>query len=88
LQRVERPLEIDRIDFVLIDELNEVQGFLRLELYVVEFIVGKQDVFSFRDLVTLDDVVGIDRADTRHDFLVADAFAARLVDLVKADLAR
>ena len=37
------------------------------------------------DLVALDDVVGLDRADARHDLLVADAFAARLVDLVEAD---
>ena len=43
----------------------------------------EEDVFALLDLVALDDVVGVDRADARHDLLVADALAARLVDLVE-----
>ena len=58
---------------------------LRLELDVVDLVVGEQDVLALLDLVALDDVVGLDRADARHDLLVADALAARLVDLVEAD---
>src|SRR5690606_12940418 len=50
----------------------------RLDLVLLE-----QDVVPFRDLVALDDVVAVDRAEALHDFLVLDRLAARFVDLAE-----
>ena len=41
---------------------------------------------ALRDLIALDDLVAVDRADARHDLLIFDALARRLVDLVELDL--
>ena len=54
-------VEVERVDLALVDELDEVDGALRLELDVVDLLVGEEDVLALLDLVALDDVLGIDR---------------------------
>src|SRR3546814_14214783 len=52
----------------------------RLDLLFVE-----QDVIALRQLVTLDDVIAVDRADAGNDLFIFDRLAARLVNLAEAD---
>jgi hypothetical protein len=80
---VERLVEIDRVDLVLIDELHKVDGALRLELDVVNLLIIEQDVFALLDFIAAHDLVGVDGADTGNDLLVADPLPGRLVDLVE-----
>ena len=80
-----RLVEEDGVDLVLADELDEVDRALGLELDLVDLLVGEEDILALLDLVALDDVRGSTAPTAGHHLLVADALAARLVDLVEAD---
>ncbi len=68
-----------------IDELDELQGLLAVELDRLDLLVVEQDVMALRQLIALDDIVAVDRADAGNDLFVFDRLARWLVDLAKAD---
>jgi len=80
-----RLLVIKRVDLVRVDELGELQRLLALQLHRLQLLVVEGDIMALRDFITLDDILGLDRADARHDLLIFDALAAGLVDLVEGD---
>src|SRR5512146_2003049 len=81
-----RLVEIHRIDAVLVDELDEIQCPSALELYALDLFRIEKDIMPFRNLVSLDDLVAVDRAYARNHFFIFDALSARLVDLVELNL--
>lgn len=78
-------MEPDRIDFPLLDELDDIQRLFRLELDGLDLVGFEQHIFSALQLEALHDLVGVHGADTWYHPLVADALARGLVDLVEGD---
>src|SRR3546814_19143406 len=58
---------------------------LALQLDRLDLLFVEQDVIALRQLVTLDDVIAVDRADAGNDLFIFDRLAARLVNLAEAD---
>jgi len=83
--QVVRRFEKARVDGILVDETRELDGLLGFELELVDLLGVDQDVFALLVFVALDDLLVLDGPDARSDFLVADALARRLVDLVQCD---
>src|SRR3546814_1350264 len=58
---------------------------LALQLDRLDLLFVEQDVIALRQLVTLDDVIAVDRADAGNDLFIFDRLAARPVNLAEAD---
>ena len=84
-----RLLVVFGIDFARIDELRDFDRVLRRDAQVLDLVGLDHDVLALAILVTLDDVVLLDRAlfAFAGDLLVADALAGRAAELMEANLA-
>ncbi len=72
------------VDGVIGYEAHQLHRLAGRDFQVADLVGVEQDVFAFFDLVTLDDVVALD-LDIAGKQLLPDAFAGRLIDLVKGD---
>ena len=80
-------LELDRVDLVLVDELQHLDLAAGAQRQVVEVLVGEDDDLAVGQLVALGDVAVLDLfAVDRADPLVLDPAAVGGVHLVEADV--
>src|SRR5688572_11715872 len=80
-------LELDRVDLVLVDELQDVDLPPGAQGHLVEVLVGEDDDLAVGQLVALGDVAVLDLFTVdRADPLVLDPSAVGRVDLVEADV--
>ena len=84
---VVRLLEVDRVDLVLVDELEHLDLVAGAQGHVLEVLVGEDDDLAVGQLEALGDVAVLDLfAVDRADPLVLDAAAVGGVHLVEADV--
>ena len=80
-------VQVDRIDVAGVDEAIDIDGLAGLDLDLLEFLVGDDDVFVLLELVALDQVGAVDLAQLRVMVLLLHAVERVLVQQVERDLA-